>query len=44
MVTTLRILLDSHVFAWFVIGDRKLSSRARDVIEGAAEALRECPR
>lgn len=32
----LKILLDSHAFVWFVLGDRRCSARARDAIEAAA--------
>jgi PIN domain nuclease of toxin-antitoxin system len=30
-----RVLFDSHALVWFLAGDRRFSSRARDVIAGA---------
>lgn len=32
----MRILLDSHTFLWFVLGDAKLSHQARTAIESSA--------
>jgi len=29
----MRILLDTHTFLWFVLGDAQLSSTARSLIE-----------
>jgi PIN domain nuclease of toxin-antitoxin system len=35
-----RLLLDSHAFLWFILGDTRLSDRARSAI-AAAQALAE---
>jgi len=32
----MKILLDTHTFLWFVLGDAQLSSTARSLIEDAA--------
>ncbi len=29
----MRVLLDTHVFLWFITDDRRLSSRAREIME-----------
>lgn len=31
----MRVLLDTHAFLWFISGDAKLSSQARETIEAA---------
>jgi PIN domain nuclease of toxin-antitoxin system len=30
-----RLLLDSHAFLWFILGDQRLSDRARSAIAAA---------
>lgn len=32
----MRLLLDTHAFLWFVMGDERLSHAARTAIEGDA--------
>ncbi|UMR30236.1 type II toxin-antitoxin system VapC family toxin [Massilia sp. MB5] len=33
----MRVLLDTHIYLWWLAGDRKLTSAARDLIVEAAE-------
>lgn len=33
----MKILLDTHVFLWYVKADRKLSAKSRSIIQDAAE-------
>jgi PIN domain nuclease of toxin-antitoxin system len=35
----MRVLLDTHAFLWWVLDDRRLSARARDIMGDAANEL-----
>lgn len=35
----MRLLLDTHIALWYVLGDRRLPAKARDLIHGGARSV-----